>query len=92
MRPLPGAGFSTPPVNRDRPAHFPAIAAGGLKESSCMMVKRPGAIEFQEFPKISINIDKFTGYFDKFQKIKFFGKGRSFGSAGESCHGPRFTR
>ena len=35
-----------------------------------MMAKRAAAFENKEFLTISINIDKFTGFFDKFLKME----------------------
>ena len=44
-------------------ANFPAFAVIGLKARACMIAKRIAAFENKEFLKISINIDKFTGFF-----------------------------
>ena len=55
-------------------AHYPAFAVVGLRTHACMMAERIVASENKEFPKISINSDKFTGFIDKFQAIYFPGK------------------
>ena len=57
--------------------HFRAIK-GGRKWNGRFGAKRyrsPSSLAFdhREFPKNSINIDKFTGFFDKFLKIDFPG-------------------
>ena len=50
--------------------HFPALAAFEPKECTCMMAKRIAAFGNKEFLTISINIDKLTGFFDKFLKME----------------------
>ncbi len=47
-------------------SHFPAFAVALLKTHTCMMARRVGVFENNEFPKNSINIDKFTGFIDKY--------------------------
>ena len=55
-RALPGRG---------RPLQFPAFAGTRERENAGIMAEPIASLEDKEFPKIWINSDKFTGFFDK---------------------------
>ena len=57
------AGFDS--CETGRTPHLPAFGVRADSGDSGMMVKRLGAFGDKEFPKNSIKLDKFTGYFDK---------------------------
>ena len=54
-----------PCVSLETNPHFPAIAVAPPGARTCMMAKPGASFGNMEFPKNSINIDKFTGFFDK---------------------------
>ena len=81
-RPLPTESFPPfrVPANHSSPwsrdssgPHLPAFAVRADSGHSGMMVAPIGLSGDTEFPKNSINFDKFTGFFDKFPKIKLSG-------------------
>ena len=70
LKGYPGKGaFSTASPRLCLTRQLPAFAVMGLVENSCRMAKRPGAFNESEFPKNSIKLDKFTGFFCKFLKL-----------------------
>ncbi len=54
-------------------AHLPAFARHAREGDFGMMAEPIASFGEKEFRKNSINIDKFTGFFDKFPKIKWVG-------------------
>ena len=67
------ANHSSPGSRDSSGPHLPAFAVRADSGDSGMMVAPIGLSGDTEFPKNSINFDKFTGFFDKFPKIKLPG-------------------